>query len=168
MFRQPTIERGLSGTVKKQLIKRRLLVKTLRINARNGYETVDFALNGRKVKGAYVLVKTFAGEPILTYRRFYGKGPEGETSENFVESLNSEYIQTKNGVVNVDAGALEYIYIAQPKEIGYPVIRYNGYEGGFLAPRTVSITDNTTGQTSDYYLFQSLHDNLGDTSIELS
>jgi hypothetical protein len=65
----------------------------------------------------------------------------------------------------VTTGVGEYMLFAFPKRLGIPTFWVGGFEGGFEAPETVSVT-NANGWTEDYYAWRSSNSNLGSTVVE--
>lgn len=167
MYRKEKIDPNLAGTEYK-LIKRRLVGVTMKVTSKKAYKTADIPVNGQKVVGLFVYHKRRTDEPIVVYTRYYGVGVAGQTTEAFIKSLNSEPMPTKYGEVTVNAGVGEKIYIAQPQAAGMPIIEYNGFQGGFNDPTTVNVTDPVTGAVVPYYLFESINENLGQTTLEIS
>ncbi len=151
-----------------RLVKRRLVGASFRISHKNAYQTLDIPINGRKVVGVYIRQKTYADKAIISHMRYYGSGASGQQSQAFILSLNSEPIFSRYGEVTVNAGAGKKIYVAQPVEAGQPIIEYNGFEGGFYSPKIISLTNPDTGAQSDYYLYESVNENLGETTLEIS
>ncbi|WPP49633.1 hypothetical protein [Catalinimonas niigatensis] len=166
MLRKTALEKSLSGTQEK-LIRRRLVARRIRVESKGAYKTAYLDTDGHRVVGAYILQKVYVDQSIKAYRRYFGVGASGQSSEAFVRSLDSDLIQSKIGQVSVHADLGQHIYIAQPVEAGLPVLSYNGLQGGFNAPLTVSVSDAQTGAVMDYYLFESVNDNLGQTTIEI-
>ena len=167
MFRDYNYNRGLSGA-KQQLIKRTLVPTRLKVDQKGEYLTAQIPLKGRKVVGVLFKTKVVADEPIADYKRFFGVGAALQSSAAFVQSLNSERLESKNAVVSVNAGVNEKIYIASPVALGQIEIQYNGVAGGFNTPSVVTVTDALTAREEDYYLYESINDNLGQTQLELS
>ncbi|MDF9795343.1 hypothetical protein OKW21_000606 [Catalinimonas alkaloidigena] len=166
MLRHKVLHRTLAGGKEKET-KRRLLAKRIRIESKGAYKVATMDIDGCKVVGAYIVPMVYVDQPIKTFRRFYGIGAAGQNSASFINSLNRELIQSKIGQVSVSAGLNEHIYIAQPVEAGLPLLSYGGLSGGFKSPIIVTVTDPQTGSAMDYYLFESVNDNLGQTTIEI-
>ena len=166
MLRQAALNDSLAGTQVK-VIRRRLIPTTLVVRSVGVSKQVDVPIYQHKVVGALILQRVYPDQPIIVYRRFSGVGAAGESGEAFVESLDNVIITTRRGRVSVTAGPDEYIYVAVPVSGGLVTIRYNGYEGGFKAPRTESITDDLTNAPVDYYLYESVNDNLGNVTLEI-
>jgi hypothetical protein len=64
----------------------------------------------------------------------------------------------------VTAGAGEYIWFCYPKRLGTVTFWVGGFEGGFEAAETVSLT-NMNGWTEDFYCWRSTNSNLGETAV---
>ena len=65
---------------------------------------------------------------------------------------------------SVTTGAGEYMLFAFPKRLGTVTFWVGGFEGGFQAPETISVT-NSNGWTEDYYAWRSTNLNLGATIV---
>jgi hypothetical protein len=65
----------------------------------------------------------------------------------------------------VTAGVGEYIWFCYPKRLGTVTFWVGGFEGGFEAAETVSLT-NMNGWTEDYYCWRSTQANLGVTAVK--
>ena len=99
---------------------------------------------------------------------FYGVSDKASGyTESDVEGLAGVVISnTKGRTFTVTPGATEYIIYALPVRLGTVTFWVGGFEGGFLDPETVSIT-NTNGFTEDYYVYRSTHTNLGTTTVQV-
>ena len=64
----------------------------------------------------------------------------------------------------VTAGSNEYIWFCYPKRLGTVTFWVGGFEGGFEAAQTVSLT-NINGWTEDYYCWRSSNHSLGVTAV---
>jgi hypothetical protein len=64
----------------------------------------------------------------------------------------------------VTAGANDYLLFAFPKRLGTVTFWVGGFEGGFEAAETVSVT-NSNGWTEDYYAWRSTNKGLGETVV---
>lgn len=157
----------LQGT-RKVKVRRRIIAKTITVNFRGAYRTFDINIRNYKLVGVIGLSRIFQDQAMPVYRRFYGVGATGGNSEAFIEALSSELLQSTYATINVDAGAGEKIYYAQPVAVGKANITYNGIGGGFKTPITITVTDNVTGAEQDYYLYESVNENLGETILEIS
>lgn len=68
---------------------------------------------------------------------------------------------------SVNATAGQYIVYSYPSRMGVSYQWVNGFQGGFNAPETVSIT-NINGYTEDYYVYSSEHSGLGATVVSVT
>jgi hypothetical protein len=85
--------------------------------------------------------------------------------ESDVEGLASSVLSnTKGRTITVVPAALNYIIYALPVRLGAVVFTVGGFEGGFQAPETVSIT-NPSGFTEDFYVYRSDNSGLGSTVL---
>ena len=108
-----------------------------------------------------------ATETVSFYNNiFWGVSTKADTYlEADVEGLASSTISnTKGRTITVSPSALNYIIYALPKRLGTVVFWVGGFEGGFQAPETVSVT-NPSGFTEDYYVYRSDNAGLGSTSV---
>jgi hypothetical protein len=123
--------------------------------------TVVFTLNSRK--GAETdsdsITHTFVNN------RFYGVTTvsSGFTEAN-VEAATSELSNSKAKTFSTTAGSGEYLIWATPTRLGTVTFAVGGFEGGYLSPETVSIT-NASGFTENYYVYRSVNSNLGTVNI---
>lgn len=98
---------------------------------------------------------------------YYGKTTTTSGfSEADVEGLANSEVTNDNTQVwdSVTTGASEYMLFAFPKRLGTVTFWVGGFEGGFGAPETVSVT-NVNGYTEDYYVWRSENANLGATVV---
>ena len=102
-------------------------------------------------------------------KRFWGVSTKaGSFIESDVEVLaSSEISNSKGKTFSVTPGTDLYIVYAYPKRLGTVVFVVGGFEGGFEAPETVSVT-NSAGFTEDYYVYRSTNANLGATTVVAS
>jgi hypothetical protein len=126
--------------------------------------TKQFALNA--AKGA---VNTSSYITFNFYnRRFWGKTAKASGyTEADVEALSNELSNSKSQTKSITAGVGEYLVFAWPTRLGTGTFVVGGFEGGFQAPETVSIT-NASGYTENYYVYRSTQANLGATSVVVS
>jgi archaellin len=111
------------------------------------------------------ITKTATSSITGLQKYFYGIGIAGQSSEAFIEALaNSALTSTRSHTVTVTAGATDKIYYAYRAAYGIATFYIGGFEGGFNAPTTVSVT-NAFGYTENYYLFESVQPNLGLTTV---
>ena len=89
----------------------------------------------------------------------------GTFLESDIEGLASSVISnTKGRTVSITAGAGQYLAYALPARLGTVTFYVGGFEGGFEAAETVSVT-NVNGYTEDYRIYRSTQPNLGSTSL---
>jgi hypothetical protein len=108
-----------------------------------------------------------ATQSVVFYnRRFWGVSEtESSFSEADIEGLDDDELSnSKAKTFTVTPGAAEYIVYAYPKRLGTVTFTVGGFEGGFEASETVSVT-NTSGFTEDYYMYRSTNPNLGSTTV---
>jgi hypothetical protein len=101
-------------------------------------------------------------------RLYYGKTTDTSGyDEADIEGLATSEITNDVTQVwdSVTTGVGEYMLFAFPKRLGIPTFWVGGFEGGFEAPETVSVT-NANGWTEDYYVWRSSNSNLGATVVE--
>ena len=99
---------------------------------------------------------------------YYGKTTTTSSySEADVEGLATNEITNDNTQTwdSVTTGASEYMLFAFPLRLGTPTFWVSGFEGGFEAPETVSVT-NANGYAEDYYVWRSTNSNLGASIVE--
>jgi hypothetical protein len=100
-------------------------------------------------------------------RRFWGVSSTASGyTEGDIEGLaNNELSNSKAKTFTVTAGAGEYICYAYPSRLGTTIYYIGGFLGGFNSPETVSVT-NASGFTENYYIYSSVNDGLGETTVE--
>lgn len=99
---------------------------------------------------------------------YYGITVKTDTFlEADIEGLANNQVTNDNTQTwdSVTTGVGEYMLFAFPKRLGIPTFWVGGFEGGFEAPETVSVT-NANGYTEDYYAWRSTNANLGATVVE--
>lgn len=112
-------------------------------------------------------VETLASSTPINYL-YYGVTTKTSTYlESDVEGLANSSITNDNTQVwsSVTAGAGEYLLFAFPTRLGTVTFWVGGFEGGFEAPETVTVT-NAAGFQEDYYVWRSTTANLGATVVE--
>ena len=88
-------------------------------------------------------------------------------TESDVEGLAGVVLSNSKGrTFTVTPGATEYIIYALPVRLGTVTFWVGGFEGGFMPPETVSVT-NANGFTESYYVYRSTHTNLGTTTVQV-
>lgn len=112
---------------------------------------------------------TRTGTASLTWlpRVFFGTGIAGGNSEAFIEALASSALASGRArTFSVAAGATDKIYYAFPQSFGAATFFIGGFEGGFLSPSIINVT-NSLGITLAYYLYESAQAGLGSTTVEV-
>jgi hypothetical protein len=95
---------------------------------------------------------------VLANSFAFGVGAAGQDTPAFVSTLTFQNILRPSFELTANAG--EKIYVTRPVRYGKPRISINGFVGGFTY-RTLSFNDE------DYYLFESVNENLGYTNVTL-
>lgn len=112
---------------------------------------------------------TRTGTASLTWlpKVFFGVGTAGGNSEAFIEALTSSALASGRArTFAVIAGATDKIYYAFPQSFGSATFFIGGFEGGFLPPTTINVT-NSFGVTLAYDLYESAQAGLGSTTVEV-
>jgi hypothetical protein len=91
-------------------------------------------------------------------------GVSSNASLSTVTGLSATLSNSKNRTFTVTAGAGQYIYYVYPSRLGTSTFTSGGFEGGFEAPVTYSVT-NTNGYTENFYFYRSTRDSLGTTTV---
>lgn len=143
-----------------------LLTSALSITNSAGYvENYKVYASTQANLGNYTLscsTSTAAINPL-----YYGKTTDTSGyNEADIEGLATSEITNDNTQTwdAVTTGAGEYMLFAFPKRLGTVTFWVGGFEGGFEAPETVSVT-NANGWTEDYYVWRSTNANLGATVV---
>jgi hypothetical protein len=97
---------------------------------------------------------------------YYGvASKETGFSEADIEGLATGTVSnTKGRTFSVTPGVGEFIVYSLPVRLGTVTFTVGGFEGGFNAPETVSVT-NVNGHVENYYVYSSENDNLGSSSV---
>lgn len=170
------------------LIKRKLIAIEIEITAKGQYKTFSHKLsfNAHKVAGVAVFssISDFNG-PTIQDRCYFGVGPGRQSSEDFIKSLDSDFIHSDRIVIPVQPNEKTYAredddeeddddhdhhdwtYYAQPKRLGNPAIKMDGRTIESRSPVTTSILDDQTGVREDYYIWKSQEDNHKELEIEV-
>lgn len=86
-------------------------------------------------------------------------------TEADIEGLSGSAISNAKGrTVVITAAAGEYLTYALPVRLGVVTFWVGGFEGGFEAYETVSVT-NVNGYTENYYIYRSTNSGLGITTL---
>lgn len=92
----------------------------------------------------------------------------GTLNSAFVLGLaNSVLTGTKARTITVNATSGKYIWYAVPTSFGTCSFKIGGFDGGFEAPATISLT-NASGHTENYYVYCSTNPSLGNTTVAIS
>lgn len=98
---------------------------------------------------------------------YYGVGStESNFTSAFVTSLTKKLQTSKAYDFTVEPTG-QYIYYAVPKRLGTVTFKVGGFEGGFEAPETVSVT-NSSNYTEEYYVYRSTNPITGSTSVDVT
>ena len=133
------------------------------IAARHGYGRMRIKLPKGK-SSQVVAVKLVAVPkrlPISTSAIYYGLASASELNSDFVNTLAKEEKNTKNAVLPISASSSEKFYYARPKHWGLASFQLETprglIDGGFLAPKELSVRDKLTGAEEIYYLYESIN-----------
>lgn len=98
---------------------------------------------------------------------YYGVGSVENGFDNaFVTGLTKRLQTAKAYDFTVNPSA-QYIYYAVPTRLGAVTFKVGGFEGGFEAPETVSVT-NGSGYTENYYVYRSTNKITGSTTVDVT
>jgi len=124
--------------------------------------SVVFTLSARKNSETDTDTETVS----FLNRRFWGVSTvtSGFTEADVESFPSSELSNSKAKTFSVTAGASEYLVWASPTRLGTVTFFAGGFEGGFLPPETVSIT-NANAYTENYYVYRSVNSNLGTVNL---
>lgn len=129
----------------------------------------------------YTLTATDAGSPIhspataskaanlkFVNRICYGVAASGTVDSAFVNALASKVLSdTRKRTVTVNVGSGQYIWYCVPTALGACTFKVGGFDGGFEAAQTISVT-NASGYTENYYVYRSTNAGLGSTTVQVS
>lgn len=138
------------------------VVNTEAVNYPAVASSVTFILHG--AKGAETATAT---ESVAFYNYIYwGTSTKEDTYlESDIEGLATSSISnTKGRSFTENPANTYYIIYALPVRLGTVTFWVGGFEGGFQAPETVSVT-NSLGFTEDYYVYRSTNEGLGSTTV---
>jgi hypothetical protein len=100
-------------------------------------------------------------------RVYWGVASEPESYDSaFVQTLDSELLETREKTFTVNALDNEYIYFAIPVSYGKAIISVNGFTNGFEDPQQIMVTNEYN--STNYYLYRSTNPNLGETTVVVS
>lgn len=98
---------------------------------------------------------------------YYGVGTtEGGFTSDFVTGLSKRLQSAKAYDFTVNPSD-QYIYYAVPTRLGTVTFKVGGFEGGFEAPETVSVT-NGSNYTENYYVYRSTNKITGSTAVDVT
>lgn len=101
-------------------------------------------------------------------RCFYGASASGTVDGLFVTGLANKILTgTRARTITVNAASGEYIWYCVPTRLGACSFKVGGFDGGFEAAQTISVT-NASGYTENYYVYRSTNSGLGNTTIVVS
>lgn len=122
-----------------------------------------FASTAKNLGNSTLTVSTSASliDPI-----YYGTSTVSTGwNEAQIEALASSVISnTKGRTISLTTGVNDYMMYCLPTRLGTVTFTVGGFEGGFEAPATLSIT-NVNGYAENYYIYRSTNKNLGTTSV---
>ena len=129
---------------------------------RNTYgASVGFTLTAKKG----LLTRTGGTTLMWLQNIYWGVGSAGGATEAFIKALaGHELAGSKSKTFTVNAGVGQKIYYAFRAAFGTATFFVSGFEGGFLAPHTIPVT-NAHGVMENYYLYESVNPNLGVTTV---
>ena len=149
--------------------KTRIVKKVIRVDARNSTKRLNIKLP-RHYKGIHqIKVLAVPTDTNLSSNAVYfgtGAGTkQGAILDNdFIGQLERREVTTKSLFFELGSASNQKYYLAYPTRFGFPSFLLqtpNGsFQGGFLAPQLVSITDQETGKVEDYYVYESIDSNL--------
>lgn len=135
-------------------------------------ETVTATDDGSTHQVTYTLATSIGSktEAFHFYPNLYWgvSSTAGSPTSAFVIGLASKQLSgSKAKTFTVNAGSGQYIYFCSPVRYGQCAFKSGGFEGGFEAAQTVSVT-NASGHTENYYVYRSTNPGLGSTTITVS
>jgi hypothetical protein len=87
--------------------------------------------------------------------------------ESDVEGLGTSVASNSKGRTFTEVPASSYYIIySLPVRLGTVTFWVGGFEGGFLSPETVSVT-NVNGYAENYYVYRSTNSGLGSTTVQV-
>jgi hypothetical protein len=124
-------------------------------------ETVQFTLTARKG------TVTRVGGLTMSWLQqvYWGIGVAGGSTEGFIKALSGHALtNSRSRTFSVTAGVGQKIYYAHRVAYGIVTFYVGGFEGGFIDPIIISVT-NDHGFAENYYLYESVNPNLGMTTV---
>lgn len=137
-------------------------------------ETTAFTIKAKDAGAPGISAKT-ATRTVTVYfynSIYWGVAAIPETiDQTFIKGLASSTMSDEKArTISVNGGSPRngrYVWYASPVRLGTCTFKSGGFEGGFEAPITVSVT-NGQNHTENYYLYRSTNDGLGVTDIIVS
>lgn len=127
--------------------------------------SVNFVLTADDGSGVETDSVSYAWRP----RTYWGTAAAtGSEDESFIKALgNSALDNNRQRQFTVTANAGEKIWYSYPASYGTATFFVGIFEGGFLPPQTINVT-NTYGVTLSYYLYESAVPGLGTTTVTVT
>lgn len=126
-------------------------------------QSVTFTLSASKG----VLARSANASVTWVQKVYAGVATPGTINSAFIKALPGTLATGKNGTYNLNAGVGQKCYVCYRTAFGTSTFTVGGFEGGFLSPQTVSVT-NDQGVVENYYVYESENLNLGAVSIVVS
>lgn len=135
---------------------------TIKIDARGQFkeERVRVPLNATEIATIHIQERKL-GNKIKTNGFYFGANTAGLTS---VASLARKEQAQLYGSFSATAGTTDKVYFAHPKRLGLAIGNIFGLTGYFKSPTVITVTD-IGGYSEDYYLYESISDNLGQVTV---
>jgi len=135
-------------------------------------ETVTATDDGTTHKAEYTLATTVGTRKATVNfwpRVYFGAaGMPEEVNSAFILGLSNGALSgSRARTFTVNASSGQYIWYASPARYGACAFKAGGFDGGFEAAQTVSVT-NASGHTENYCVYRSTNAALGDTTVEVS
>jgi len=149
--------------------KTRILKMVVRIDGRNESKQLNIKLpRNHQGIGQVKLLAVPKDTKIASNAVYFGTKAGSEQgsifNNDFIQELERIEVKTKSMFFTLQETSNQKHYFAWPKRFGFPSFRLqtaNGsFQGGFLAPKVVAVTDRATGKVEDYYLYESIDTNL--------
>lgn len=135
-------------------------------------ETVTATDDGTTHAVTYTLATNIASKSLTVHfypKVYYGVStiPSSVNSAFVIGLTNGVLTSTRARTISVNATTGKYIWYASPVRYGACSFKIGGFDGGFEAAQTVSVT-NASGHTEDYYVYRSTNPSLGNTTVVVS
>lgn len=151
------------------MTKTRIVKTVIRVDARNSTKRLNIKLP-RHYKGIHqIKVLAVPTDTNLSSNAVYfgtGAGTRQGTrlDNDFIQQLERREVNTKSLFFELGNAANQKHYLAYPIRFGFPSFLLqtpNGsFQGGFLAPQVILVTDRETGKIEAYYVYESIDSNL--------